>query len=510
MVDMNRKASEVGFSLLEEQRERTEKRQDEIKKYNNRKNLFDLGVGIYKNTVLDEKAETFALSNAPFKAKLLAMQGNASKILETHKTINSEFAGDAEAYWTGHYITQLNSQYLSQSGGKIPPRVIIDREARKLAKEKLNNWNELVAAAKAVPESATEFEENWDKYENLNVPSNVGELMGRKVRNYYRSEEEREEAERLNKANVLENPLFSNFKNFKEQFEIYSNINPDYTNLFQEHTEESKKWAYKPDPDFTPITETATKVVNLDDGSRGLQTVTTITGRDINGEYHTTTSKGDAQDLQMPYALPDEIDTLIESISSAKGKQVIATAVGESSGAVTLAELYKIATPYLTANMADAKIREEIDGVIRTNWEALMFDKGYYQRNAFNPTLKEPKPNTTIPTAESFEVYRNSRLSEFGLSKNSPNIDPSSLEGKGIVLDFNNLSTGVINVLKNKEIQDQVIDAEEIVKITIGGESSFSLDSFTEQDSDKDTQVELFWNPETARFVVALTGSYKI
>ena len=84
------------------------------------------------------------------------------------------------------------------------------------------------------------------------------------------------------------------------------------------------------------------------------------------------------------------------------------------------------------------------------------------------------------------------------------------MEGKGIVLDFNNLSTGVINVLKNKEIQDQVIDAEEIVKITIGGESSFSLDSFTEQDSDKDTQVELFWNPETARFVVALTGSYKI
>ena len=162
--------------------------------------------------------------------------------------------------------------------------------------------------------------------------------MGRKVRNYYRSEEEREEAERLNKANVLENPLFSNFKNFKEQFEIYSNINPDYTNLFQEHTEESKKWAYAPDPDFTPITETATKVVNLDDGSRGLQTVTTITGRDINGEYHTTTSKGDTQDLQMPYALADEIDTLIESISSAKGKQAIATAVGESSGAVTLAE----------------------------------------------------------------------------------------------------------------------------------------------------------------------------
>ena len=43
---MNRKASEVGFSLLEEQRERTEKRQDERKKYDNRKNLFDLGVGI--------------------------------------------------------------------------------------------------------------------------------------------------------------------------------------------------------------------------------------------------------------------------------------------------------------------------------------------------------------------------------------------------------------------------------------------------------------------------------
>ena len=84
------------------------------------------------------------------------------------------------------------------------------------------------------------------------------------------------------------------------------------------------------------------------------------------------------------------------------------------------------------------------------------------------------------------------------------------MEGKGLVLDFNNLSTGVINALDHQDIQDQVIDAEEIVKITISGESSFSLDSFTEQDSDKDKQVELFWNPETARFVVVPTGLYKI
>ena len=41
MVDTNQKASDVGISLLQEQRAETKKREDDIKKFERRKNIFN-------------------------------------------------------------------------------------------------------------------------------------------------------------------------------------------------------------------------------------------------------------------------------------------------------------------------------------------------------------------------------------------------------------------------------------------------------------------------------------
>ena len=110
MVDTNQKASDVGIYLLQEQRAETKKREDDIKKYQRRKDVFDLGVGLYQNTVLDAKAENFALSNSPFKAKLVAMQGNAANILTIQNTIDGGgqggYGGNSYNYWYDHFATQ--------------------------------------------------------------------------------------------------------------------------------------------------------------------------------------------------------------------------------------------------------------------------------------------------------------------------------------------------------------------------------------------------------------------
>ena len=85
----NQKASELGLSLLQEQRKETRRRESEAKKWDRRNAALDFGASIYKNTVLDTKAEEWALGNSPFKAKLQAMQGNAANILKIQDTINS-------------------------------------------------------------------------------------------------------------------------------------------------------------------------------------------------------------------------------------------------------------------------------------------------------------------------------------------------------------------------------------------------------------------------------------
>lgn len=524
MVDTNQKASDVGISLLQEQRAETKRREDDIKKYQRRKNVFDAGVAIYQNTVLDAGAENFALSNSPFKAKLVAMQGNAANILTIQKTIDGGgqdgYGGNAYNYWYDHFATQLTNQWGNQTG-KTPPRASVAREAKRLTEERLKDWDNLVASARAVPSTVKELEEDWENFESLNVPATIGEQMGRGLRNFFRSDEERKRAEALTKADINANPLFAKYKNFADRYEVYSQFNPGMADAI--HTlATDEKWKDILDPNTTPITSTTSVNVRLNDGSMGSQTVNTVVARTIEGEWVHTEIRGATSLAEA--ATGAELDALYDDLNPDGDMQL--NELMRQNPSMSIQQLYALVMrpPYTNVDLNDEKNAIEIEETARKLYEREMFEldpNKYYKQNFTVSGLEYSRTDIPLPEGvPDFKTWFADKKLEWnnykprgvswesesqGSKTGTSTISPNDINEVGTLIVTADLDETTQEVFNTSAIQDQIADKTGVVPIMFGPNRFVPRSSIT-GNADDDTMVQVVYNTDSEEFFMIPTG----
>ena len=518
MVDTNQKASDVGISLLQEQRAETKKREDDIKKYQRRRDVFDLGVGLYQNTVLDAKAENFALSNSPFKAKLVAMQGNAANILTIQNTIDGGgqggYGGNSYNYWYDHFATQLTNQWSNQTG-KTPPRASVAKEAKKLTEERLKDWDNLVSSARAVPSSVKELEKDWENFESLNVPATIGEQMGRGLRNVFRSDEERKRAETLTKADINANPLFAKYKNFADRYEVYSQFNPGMADAI--HTlATDEKWKDILDPNTTPVTSTTSVNVRLNDGSMGSQTINTIVARTIEGKWVHTEITGATSLAEA--ATGAELEKLYNALNP--DGELALNAGMRKDPLIPIQQLYALyhRPPYTKVDLTDEKVALENETTARKLYEMEMFEldpNKYFKQNFTVSGLEYSRTDIPLPEGvPDFKTWFANKKLEWnnykprgvswekesqGSKTGTATTSPNDINDLGTLIVTADLDETTQEVFNTSAIQDQIADKTGVVPIMFGPNKFVPRSSVT-GNADDDTMVQVVYNTDSEEF----------
>ena len=517
----NQKASELGISLLQEQRKETKRRESDAKKWDRRSALFDFGVGVYENTVLDTKAEEWALGNSPFKAKLQAMQGNAANILKTQTTIDSSgaggFSGSAYNYWVDFYSKQLTNQWGGETG-KVPPRATISARAKEMANTRLKDWEELVNSARAVPSTVQELEKDWANYQKLNIPTSIGEQMGKGIRNAFRSEEKRKEAESLTKSDINSNPLFARYKNFADRYETYAKFNPGMADAMHEMAT-NKKWKPILDPNIPPQLKQTNLPVRLNDGTVGSQVINTVMARTIEGEWVHTEVRG-ATSIQAA-ATGAELNDLYNNLNP-DGDLALNEGM-RTDPTLTINQLYALymRPPYTKVDLTDEKNALDIEVVARKLYEKEMFavDPSKYYKQNFTVNGYEFK-RTKVPLAEGLQEfdawYANKKLewnnykpkgvswdtnevSSSGSRTGTSSDDPNSLQNIGAPIVLNDLSKENQELLQSNAILKQVVNAKGIVPIAFGPNKIIPHGSLTGNPKNQ-TMVQVVYNADTEEF----------
>lgn len=524
MVDTNQKASELGVSLLQEQRAETKKRRDEAKEWETKNKIFDLGVGIYENTVLDRKAEEFALSNSPFKAKLIALQGNASNILSTQKKIDSTgeggYGGNAYNYWLDHYSRQLTKQWANQTG-KTPPRASVASRARELTNERLKEWDKLVSSARAVPSTVEELEKDWGNYQKLNIPTSIGEQMGKGIRNLFRSDEERKNAESLTKSDINSNPLFAKYKNFADRYEVYSKFNPGMADAIHELATK-EEWNEVLDPNFTPVTSTQTISVLRGDGTIGEQLINTVRARTIDGNWVYSEVRGATSVAEA--ATGAELDSLYDDLNP-DGELALNKGMRENPN-LTIQQLYALyyRPPYTKVDLTDEKVALENETTARKLYEMEMFEldpNKYYKQNFTVSGLEYKRTDIPLPEGvPDFKTWFASKKLEWnnykprgvswqkgtqGSSTGTSTVNTETIENQGTLIVRSDLSEDTRELLNSDVILNQISDKEGIIPITFGPNKTVPRSSITD-DTDDDTLVQLVYNTDDEEFYMLPTN----
>jgi hypothetical protein len=521
VTDTNQKASEFGISLLQEQRKETRRRESESKKWDRRNAAINFGANLYENTILDAKAEEWALGNSPFKAKLQSMQGNAANILKTQSTIDSTgvggFSGSAYNYWVDFYSRQLTNQWGGETG-KLPPRATVSAQAKKLAKDRLKDWEELVNSARAVPSTAAELEQDWENYQKLNIPSNIGEQMGRGIRNAFRSKEKRTEAESLTKSDINSNPLFARYKNFADRYETYANFNPGMADAMH-NLATKQEWKAILDPNVPPKFSSQTIKVRLNDGSVGSQVVNTVMARTIEGEWVTTEVRG-AAGIQEA-ATGTELNQMYDDLNP-DGDTALSNLL-KTDPTLTINQLYALTMrpPYTKVDLLDEKNALEIEVIARKLYEREMFELApdiYYRQN-FTVNGYEFK-RTKVPLAEGVQEFDawyadkklewnnykpkgiswdTTEVSTSGSRTGTSSDDPNSIQNIGTPIVLNDLSNENQELLQSNAILKQVVNAQGVVSITFGPNKIIPRGSLTGDPKDQ-TMVQVVYNADTEEF----------
>lgn len=521
VTDTNQKASEFGISLLQEQRKETRRKESEAKKWDRRNAALDFGASLYKNTVLDAKAEEWALGNSPFKAKLQAMQGNAANILQTQKTINSTgpggFSGSSYNYWVDFYSKQLTNQWGGETG-KLPPRATVSAQAKKLAKDRLKDWEELVNSARAVPSTVAELETDWENYQKLNIPSSISEQMGRGIRNAFRSKEKRTEAESLTKSDINSNPLFARYKNFADRYETYANFNPGMADAMHDLATK-QEWKAILDPNIPPKFSSQTINVRLNDGSVGSQVINTVMARTIEGEWVTTEVRGAAGVQEA--ATGAELNSLYDGLNP-DGDLALNEGMRKDP-TLTINQLYALymRPPYTKVDLTDEKQALEIEVIARKLYEKEMFsvDPGkYYKQNFTVNGYEFKRTKVSLPEElQEFDAWYTDKKLEWnnykpkGVSWDTNEVstsssrtgtssdDPNSLQNIGAPIVLNDLSKENQELLQSNAILKQVVNAQGVVPITFGPNQIIPRGSLTGDPKDQ-TMVQVVYNSDTEEF----------
>ena len=517
----NQKASELGISLLQEQRKETKRRESDAKKWDRRSALFDFGVGVYENTVLDTKAEEWALGNAPFKAKLQSMQGNAANILQTQAAIDSSgkggYSGNAYNYWVDFYSNQLTNQWGGETG-KLPPRATVSAQAKKMANARLKDWEELVNSARAVPRTVAELEKDWENYQKLNIPTSISEQMGKGVRNAFRSKAKRKEAESLTKSDINSNPLFARYKNFADRYETYANFNPGMADAMHELATK-KEWKAILDPNIPPKFSSQTINVQLNDGSVGSQVINTVMARTIEGEWVTTEVRG-AKGVQEA-ATGAELNALYDDLNP--DGDLALNELMRTDPSLTINQLYALTMrpPYSKVDLLDEKNALDIEVIARKLYEKEMFavDPSTYYKQNFTVNGYEFK-RTKVPLAEGLQEFDawyadkklewnnykpkgvswdTNEVSPSGSRTGTSANDPNSLQNIGDPIVLNDLSKENQELLQSNAILKQVVNAKGIVPIAFGPNKIIPHGSLT-GDPKNQTMVQVVYNADTEEF----------
>lgn len=227
--------SDIKFAetQLEQAKQYREKQIKEQEKFAKRLFMFDTAVK-GANYLLNQRSKELEANMLPQKTQLNHIYNKAQDILGTQKIIDTQFNGNAQAYWTDFYKKNLDT-YASDvyqnknitSGG----RAALLRQAEILGQQKALAWGSVLKEAQDIPTNIEDLEAKWGQYSKTQVPHNVFDWATKGLKNLFRGET-KESIEKKGadyRANLLNSDMFKDFGEFRTQYESFQKINPDLT-----------------------------------------------------------------------------------------------------------------------------------------------------------------------------------------------------------------------------------------------------------------------------------------
>jgi hypothetical protein len=213
-----------------------EYKEKNAKKYNDvAKKLLGLDTLISAgNYFINNAAQELDANMGPQKAQLQHIYNKSQDILNTQKLIDTDYNGNATAYWTDFYKQTLESYAVDTyaeknitSGGKAA----IFRQAEILGKQKALAWTSVLKEAKDIPTNVEDLQNRWSQFSQSQVPHTVADWATRGLKNFFKGEtkESIEAKSKEYRENLLSNKLFKDFGELDRQYQQFQKINPDTT-----------------------------------------------------------------------------------------------------------------------------------------------------------------------------------------------------------------------------------------------------------------------------------------
>lgn len=230
-----------------------EYKEKNAKKYNDvAKKLLGLDTLISAgNYFINNAAQELDANMGPQKAQLQHIYNKSQDILNTQKLIDTNYNGNATAYWTDFYKQTLESYAINTyaeknitSGGKAA----IFRQAEILGKQKALAWASVLKEAKDIPTNVEDLQNRWSQFSQSQVPHTVADWATRGLKNFFKGEtkESIEAKSKEYRENLLSNKLFKDFGELDTQYKEFQKINPDttdeiFTSLVDKYNEVQNK-----------------------------------------------------------------------------------------------------------------------------------------------------------------------------------------------------------------------------------------------------------------------------
>lgn len=230
-----------------------EYKEKNAKKYNDvAKKLLGLDTLISAgNYFINNAAQELDANMGPQKAQLQHIYNKSQDILNTQKLIDTNYNGNATAYWTDFYKQTLESYAVDTyaeknitSGGKAA----IFRQAEILGKQKALAWASVLKEAQDIPTNVEDLQNRWSQFSQSQVPHTVADWATRGLKNFFKGEtKESIEAKSAEyRKNLLDSKLFKDFGELDKQYQQFQKINPDttdeiFTSLVDKYNEVQNK-----------------------------------------------------------------------------------------------------------------------------------------------------------------------------------------------------------------------------------------------------------------------------
>tara|TARA_R100001129_G_scaffold148065_2_gene109627 strand:- start:3958 stop:5925 length:1968 start_codon:yes stop_codon:yes gene_type:complete len=200
--------------------------------------------------LVKEKFNAFENSLQPQKIKLNNIYNSAQDIIATNKIIDTQYNGDAKAYFTNLYRTQLTN-YGSQLYPDADPESLGHftlQKAEELGNLKGSEWANVLKEARDLPTSVEGLQNNWDRYVKESVPTNVFSWATKGIKNFFsgKSPEQIEKEAQLSRDKLFNEDLFKDFIELETSYNNFKNIAPSesatiFKNLVDDYKEKNEK-----------------------------------------------------------------------------------------------------------------------------------------------------------------------------------------------------------------------------------------------------------------------------